>query len=136
MKRVVSMLMVTMLAAAMATPAFAQMQPAPTTSPMSRPPVEKKIEGTVTKIDPAAKTVQVSSGFLGIMGAKLQVTDDTRIQANGKDVTIAEIQEGARVKASYERQEGRNLAKSIEVQPAEEKKTPAASPSPTSGSRY
>lgn len=135
MKRTVSVLTVTILIAAGAAIAFAQMQqPVPSrpgVAPPGSAPAEKmarEVEGTVKKVDPAAKTVDVSAGLLGMMGTKLEVTDDTKIQVDGKDATLADIREGTKVKASYESQQGKNVAKSIEVKP-EEKKEPAASPS-------
>ena len=79
-------------------------------------------------MDPATKSVQVSSGLLGIFGATLEVTDETKINVQGKDGSLADIREGARVKASYESRDGKNVAKSIDVMAAEEK--PQAAPRP------
>lgn len=141
MKWFVSVLMVTGVVVAMAAaPALAQVQPSPTrpgAPPAAPPPAEKKthsVDGTVKKVDPAAKTVDVSSGMMGMRGAKLQLAEDTKIQINGKDATIAEIKEGAKVTATYESQDGKNVAKLIEVKPAEEK-APAASPPTAPGTR-
>ncbi len=120
--------------------------PAPPGSPATRPvapaggaaaapekPTTKEVEGTVKKVDPTAKSVQVSSGLLGLFGATLEVTDDTKINVEGKDGSLSDIREGAKVKASYESREGKNVAKSIDVMPAEEKAQPAGTPSrPTS----
>ncbi len=82
----------------------------------------KEVQGTVKKVDPAAKSVQVSSGPVGVLGATLNVTDETKISVQGKEGSIADIREGAKVKASYETRDGKNMAKSIEVMAAEEKK--------------
>lgn len=114
-------------------PALAQtQQPAPRPVPGAPAPAPevkpKQVEGTVKKVDPAAKTVEVSSGLLGILGATLEVTSETKIQVDGKQASIAEISEGAKVKASYETRDGKNLATSIDVMPAAEEKksgTPA-----------
>jgi len=140
MKRVVSVLMVAILAVPMAAAtALAQMQPSPAkpgAPPTSQRPAEKsmqEVEGTVKKVDAMAKTVEVSRLF-GIMGTKLEVNEETKIRAGSKDVTISEIREGAKIKAAYESQAGKNLAKSIEVLP-EEKKEPAASPPTAPGAR-
>jgi Cu/Ag efflux protein CusF len=105
--------------------------PRPTTPPASaapapEPPQERQIEGTVSKVDPLAKTVGISTGLFGLLGATVLVGDDTQIRVDGKPGTLAEIKEGAKVKASYEKREGRNLAKSIDVMPAEAKSRPAA----------
>ena len=75
--------------------------------------------GTVANVDPAAKTVQVTSGFLGLFGKTLQVTDHTRIQMEGRPDSLMGIREGAKIRASYEPRTGKNYAKVIEVMPAE-----------------
>lgn len=85
------------------------------------PEKTKEVEGTVKKVDPTTKSVQVSSGLLGIFGATLEVTDETKINVQGKDGSLADIREGAKVKASYESRDGKNLARSIDVMAAEEK---------------
>jgi hypothetical protein len=54
------------------------------------------------------------------------VADDTQIRIMGQPATLADIKEGARVKASYEVRDGKNLAKSIEVMP--EAKTSSKAP--------
>jgi len=120
--------------AAIAGPAAAQaQQPAPPygTAPSTGPkptspsmsPVEKarpaQVEGTVKKVDPSAQTVEVSSGLFGMMGRRLEVNDRTMIQLAGRQATLADIQEGAKVKASYEAQAGKNVATAIEVIPSE-----------------
>jgi Cu/Ag efflux protein CusF len=135
MKRVVMVALVAVLVTA--ATALAQTQPSPTTrpgAPPSQQPAPKtahEVEGTVKKIDAMAKTVEVSR-LLGIMSTKLEVTSDTKIRSDGKDLSLADLQEGAKVKAAYESQAGKNVAKTIEVM-GEEKREPAASPgtSPT-----
>jgi Cu/Ag efflux protein CusF len=121
------------LLALVVAPALAQSQaPAPpsaTPRPMpekAMPEKAKEVEGTVKKVDPATKSVQVSSGLLGIFGATLEVTDQTKINVQGKDGSLSDIREGARVKASYESRDGKNVAKSIDVMAAEEKPQQAA----------
>ena len=104
------------------TPPSSTPRPAPGAGAMTpEKPTTKEVEGTVKKVDPATKSVQVSSGLLGIFGATLEVTDETKINVQGKDGALSDIREGARVKASYESRDGKNLAKSIDVMPAEEK---------------
>jgi Cu/Ag efflux protein CusF len=126
--------MLTLLAA----PILAQTQaPAPpSTSPTPAPATPapgksvekaKEVEGTVKKVDAAARSVQVSSGLLGLFGATLQVTDETRINVQGKDGSLTDIREGATVKASYESRDGKNIAKSIDVMEAEAKPARAGS---------
>jgi hypothetical protein len=76
-------------------------------------------EGSVQKIDPATGTVQVSWGPSGVLGRTLEVTGDTKIQVEGRQGTLADVREGAKVKASYESFEGKSVAKEIEVMAAE-----------------
>ena len=106
-------------------------RPAPGTGAVAVPEKAKEVEGTVKKIDTAKREVQVSSGLLGLFGATLELDDATKINVAGKDGSIADIREGAKVKASYESRDGKNVAKSIDVMPADEKATGA--PSGTSG---
>ena len=120
------------IAALAAAPVMAQMAPAPMPYPAPRAPgapapgpestpKEKQVEGPVKNIDPAAKTVEVG-WFLGLFRTTLEVTDDTQIQAEGRKGSLLDIREGAKVKASYESREGKNIAKSIEVLPPEPEK--------------
>ena len=113
-----------------AGPVMAQTQQSPplpggsTPSPSERP-TEKALtmgmlEGAVKKVDPAAGTLQVSSGPFGILGRTLEVTTDTQIQVEGRHGSLADLREGAKVKAAYESRNGKNVATQIEVMPAQE----------------
>ena len=111
-------------------PARAQTQPPPAAPGAAAPPpatpapeksMPMEVSGTVKKVDAAAKSVQVSSGLLGFFGATLEVTDKTKINVQGKGGSISDIREGAKVQASYESRDGKNIAKLIEVMPVEEK---------------
>ncbi len=86
------------------------------------PPAEKAragmLEGSVKEVDPGAGTIHVSSGPLGVLGKTLEVTDATQIRVEGRQGTLADIREGAKVKASYESHEGKNVATQIDVMPA------------------
>ncbi len=73
------------------------------------------VEGKVKKADPITRTVDVASGMLGIFGKTLEVNPDTQVQVDGRQGSLADIREGAKVKASYESQAGRNIASRIEV---------------------
>lgn len=77
------------------------------------------LEGAVKKVDPGAGTVQISSGPLGIFGRTLEVNSSTQIQVEGRQGSLADLQEGAKIKASYESREGKNVATRIEVVPAQ-----------------
>jgi Cu/Ag efflux protein CusF len=122
--------------AMLVTPVWAQQYPTPGASGpagspnLSRPVVSTPLEGTVKKVDPGARTVQVSSGLLGLFGRTLEVTSDTKIQVEGKQATLADIHEGAKVRASYEAREGKNIATRLEVMPTPPAKAPTGQTAP------
>jgi Cu/Ag efflux protein CusF len=101
-----------------ASPAPSSAAPASPAPAKSDMPKTKEVEGTVKKVDSAAKEVKVSSGLLGLFGATLQVTDETKINVQGKEGSLTDVREGAKVKAAYESRDGKNIAKSIDVMPA------------------
>jgi colicin import membrane protein len=76
------------------------------------------VEGTVKKVDPMAGTLRVSSGLFGLFGKTLQIGPDTQVSVDGRDSNLAEIREGAKVKASYETRNGRTVATRIEAIPS------------------
>jgi hypothetical protein len=99
-------------------------------APASRPaPEPHQVEGKVTKVDPASQTIGVSRGWFGLFGRTLLVTDRTEIRIAGRGATLGEVQEGDKVKASFEVREGRTVATSIEVSPEE----PGPAPPPARG---
>jgi hypothetical protein len=123
--------------------AGAQTVPPPvrsTPAPQARPaPEPHQVEGKVSKVDPASQTIGVSRGWFGLFGRTLQVTDHTEIRIAGRGATLGEVQEGDRVKASFEVREGKSVATSIEVSPEEPSAPPPARgtpglPRPPSGS--
>jgi hypothetical protein len=100
------------------TPQTAPPPPAPgvQTPPPSVPSAPRTVEGSVRSVDPVARTISVSSGWLGFLFSKtLEVGPDTQITVGGKDSSFAAIQPGAKVKASYETRGGRMIASRIEV---------------------
>jgi len=78
---------------------------------------ETSVEGKVKKVNPAAKTLEVSIGLSGLWGKVLEVTDGTQIQAEGRQATLADIAEGAKVRASYETRVGKSFATRIDLLP-------------------
>ena len=75
------------------------------------------IEGKLTRVDGRSETVDVSVGFLGLLGKTLEVNRDTLIQVNGREAKFADLQEGAKVKAFYEERGAKLVATRIEVSP-------------------
>jgi Cu/Ag efflux protein CusF len=79
-------------------------------------------EGTVKKVNPAARTLEVSIGLLGLWGKTLEVTDGTQIQSEGRQATLEDIREGTKVKASYETRAGKSIATRIDLLPVPQPK--------------
>jgi len=73
------------------------------------------IEGKLTRVDGRTETVDVSIGFLGLLGKTLEVNRDTLIQIGGQGGKFADLQEGAKVKAFYEERGAKLVATRIEV---------------------
>jgi hypothetical protein len=128
MNRYVRTTMMAVALASMTGAAAAQVpQPVPTPTPVPAPdrpmsetrrPVAGMVEGTVKKIDPAAGTLQISSGLFGLFGKTLQVGPDTRISVDGRESNLGEVREGTKVKASYETRNGLTVATRIEAMPS------------------
>lgn len=78
------------------------------------------VEGTVKKVDPVGGTLRVSSGPFGLFSKMLEVGPDTQISVDGRDSNLAEVREGAKVKAAYETRNGRMMATRIEAVPSEQ----------------
>jgi len=78
---------------------------------------DASLEGTVKKVDPAARTVEVSVGQSGLWEKTLEVTKNTQIETEGERATLADIAEGVKVKASYETRAGKNFATHIDLVP-------------------
>lgn len=74
------------------------------------------MQGKVKRVDPGARTISVSSGWLGFLfGKTLEIGPDTQITVAGKDSSLAAVREGATVRASYETRAGKMVATRIEV---------------------
>ncbi|HYB69564.1 MAG TPA: hypothetical protein VEH80_02770 [Candidatus Bathyarchaeia archaeon] len=109
-----------LLVATLPTPTGAQTAPRPGSSP-SLARVEARagiIEGRLTRVDGQSETVDVSVGFLGLLGKTLEVNRDTLISVNGRAGQFADLQEGARVKAFYEERGSKLVATRLEVSTA------------------
>lgn len=83
-------------------------------------------DATVRRVDLEDSRVELTSDLLGIFGARLQVTDRTEILLDGLQAGLADLPEGARVRASYEMKDGMKVARTISA----EKPEPESSPAP------
>lgn len=110
-----------LLAVAIAPPQVQAQQSTPGVQGSPAAPAAS-VEGTVKKVNPKARTLEVSTGALGLWGKTLEVTDGTEIQAEGRRATLEDIREGAKVKASYETRVGTSFATRIDLLPMPEPK--------------
>lgn len=71
--------------------------------------VAAEMEGTIQSIDTAGKEILLSDG------TTLVCDDSTNIMVEGKEGKLDDLKEGAKVKASYEEKDGKNMAATLEV---------------------
>ena len=76
-------------------------------------------DATLRKVDLKDSRVELVSDLLGIFGARLVVTDRTEILLDGLQVRLADLPEGAQVRASYEWQDGLRVARTIRAEKPE-----------------
>ena len=128
MGRMANLLLVIAVMLTIATgPGWVQAQmPASPAAPASALPAS--LEGTVKKVHASTGTVRVSSGIFGLFPRTLEVTGDTQVQVEGRQGTLMDIQEGAKVKAAYELRQGKNIATRLEVVAPPPPKTPSPAP--------
>lgn len=71
--------------------------------------VAAEMEGKIQSVDPAAKEMVLDDG------TKLTWSEDTKISVNGQEAKLEDLKEGAKVKASYEEKDGKNVLGTIDV---------------------
>lgn len=81
-------------------------------------------DATVRKVDLADSQVELASDLLGLFGARLRVTDSTEILLDGLQARLADLPEGARVRASYELKDGMKVARTISAEKPEPEPVP------------
>ena len=72
-------------------------------------------QGRVATVEPRARIIHLSSGFLGMMSIELVVTPDTLIVVGDKEGGFGDIREGGRVRAIYDVDRDALLARRVEV---------------------
>ena len=86
--------------------------------PSALPRTNVELEATVKTVDTDGGTVLLESEMLGIFGATLYVTSDTKVLlAEGEHGDLADLEEGADVRAAYDLTAGRKMATRIVVIP-------------------
>jgi Cu/Ag efflux protein CusF len=71
--------------------------------------VAAEMEGTIQSIDTTGKEIMLSDG------TTLVCDDSTNIMVEGKEGKLDDLKEGAKVKASYEEKDGKNMAATLDV---------------------
>ena len=71
--------------------------------------VAAEMEGKIQTVDTAGKEMVLDDG------TKLTWSDDTKISVKGQEAKLEDLKEGAKVKASYEEKDGKNVAATLEV---------------------
>lgn len=135
MKKVLALVISILFVVSFAGLSFAVEKPAATTAPAVKK-VETEKAATTTPV-PAAKVKQITgevkavdttANTLTVKGKKAEVTvtcnEKTKIMMGKEKKTLADVKVGDKVVVKYTESEGKNIAKSIAIKPAEEK--PAA----------
>ncbi|MGB9714785.1 MAG: hypothetical protein ACPL1G_00005 [Thermodesulfovibrionales bacterium] len=85
-------------------------------------PKVKQITGDVKAVDTIAKTVTVTKMVKGkAEETTVTVDDKTKIMMDKEKKTLADVKVGNKVTVKYTEVEGKNIAKSIAIKPAEKK---------------
>ena len=77
------------------------------------------LEGSVKKVDPGAGTLEMSDSTPGAMSRTLAIVAETLVAVDGRPGTLADLQEGTKVKAAYVSRDGKDVVILIEVVPAQ-----------------
>ena len=75
----------------------------------------RELLGTVQAVDREMKTLRISHQVGNVPDTMLLMVDDTQVQVQGRLGSLADIQRGTRIKASYQDRYGIKLARSIEI---------------------
>ncbi len=134
MKKAITIIVAVLFAFALTSVAFAaEEKKAEGTMPVEKPKV-KQVTGDVKAVDVKAKTVTVTKKMRDkAMDTVVTVDDKTKIMMDKEKKALADVKAGDKVKVKYTEIEGKNVAKSIAIQPREaaapaEKKTEPAKP--------
>lgn len=75
----------------------------------------RELRGTVQAVDRETKVLRVTHDAGNVPETTLLMSDDTEVQVQGRPGSLADIQRGTRIRASYQSRYGLNLARSIEI---------------------
>ena len=77
------------------------------------------VEGSVKKVDLGAGTLEMGDSAPGATNRTLAIVAETMIAVDGRPGTLADLQEGTKVKAAYVPRDGKDVVILIEVVPAQ-----------------
>jgi hypothetical protein len=75
----------------------------------------RELRGTVQTVDRETKALRIAHPPADMPDTSLQMTDDTRVQFEGRPGSLADIQRGTRIRAWYQDRYGINVARHIEI---------------------
>jgi hypothetical protein len=75
----------------------------------------KELRGTVKTVDRETKALRIAHLAADVPDTMLLMTDDTQVQVEGRPGSLADIQRGTRIRASYQDRYGINVARLIEI---------------------
>src|SRR5687767_5958478 len=77
-----------------------------------------EIDGTVMRVDAGNRVVTVARGFLDFSSTPIAITQDTRVNVQGKLGAFGDLREGASLSVCYEVQPSGRWARSIDMPPS------------------
>jgi hypothetical protein len=75
----------------------------------------RELQGTVQSVDRETKALRIAHQPADKPDTMLLMTDDTQVRIQGRPASLAYIQRGTRIRASYQHRYGINLARHIEI---------------------
>ncbi len=134
MKKTIAIIVAVLFVFSIASIAIAAEEKKAEETKAAEKPKIKQVTGDVKAVDAKAKTVTVTKKMRDkAMDTVVTVDDKTKIMMDKEKKAIADLKAGDKVKVKYTEIEGKNVAKSIAIQPKEaaapaEKKAEPAKP--------
>jgi hypothetical protein len=75
----------------------------------------RELRGTVKAVDRETKALRIAHLPADVPDTMLLMTDDTQVHIEGRPGSLADIQRGTRIRASYQARYGINVARLIEI---------------------
>jgi hypothetical protein len=75
----------------------------------------RELQGTVQAVDRETKALRIAHQPADMPDTMLLMADDTQVRIQGRPGSLAGIQRGTRIRASYQARYGINIARLIEI---------------------